>query len=211
MTKADIVQQPLQRTSRKADLQRRRCSYAASTVHWYRVQFVSYHKSMNEIDWNAKVKEALDRTEFMAISTIDADGSWTCAVQFGHSEKLDLYFRSMPHSKHMRHLLADNRISVAIFKTERFPGSREVMGLQLKGKAARLTDRANVQEAARHMYGRDPRKIDYRTKIDEHLGPDAVWSFVKISPEEAWCFDSRAFGEERREIDLKNLSLKLDY
>src|SRR5215470_3070589 len=51
------------------------------------VQFVSYHKSMNEIDWNEKVKEALDRTEFMAISTIDAGGSWTCPVQFGHSEK----------------------------------------------------------------------------------------------------------------------------
>src|SRR6478752_8542870 len=66
----------------------------------YTVQFVSYHKSMNEIDWNEKVKEALDRTEFMAISTIGADGSWTCPVQFGFSEKLDLYFRSMPHSKH---------------------------------------------------------------------------------------------------------------
>ena len=111
----------------------------------------------------------------------------------------------------MRHLFADNRISVAIFKTERFPGTREVMGLQLKGKAARLTDRSNVEEAARHMYGRDPRKIDYRMKIDEHLGPGAIWNFVKISPEEAWCFDSRVFGEERREIDLKNLNLKLGY
>jgi uncharacterized protein YhbP (UPF0306 family) len=177
----------------------------------YTVQFVSYHKSMNEIDWNEKVKEALDRTEFMAISTIGADGSWTCPVQFGFSEKLDLYFRSMPHSKHMRHLLADNRISVAIFKTERFPGSREVMGLQLKGRAARLTDRVSVEEAARHMYGRDLRRIDYRTKVDEHLGPDAVWNFVKISPEEAWCFDSRVFGDERREIDLKTLNLKLSY
>jgi hypothetical protein len=61
------------------------------------------------------------------------------------------------------------------------------------------------------MYGRDPRKNDYLTKIDEHLGPDAVWSFVKISPGEARCFDSRVFGEERREIDLQNLNLKLDY
>ena len=111
----------------------------------------------------------------------------------------------------MRHLLADNRISVAIFQTERFPGSREVMGLQLKGTSARLTDRASVEEATRHMYGRDPRKIDYRTKIDEHLSPDAVWNFVQISPEEAWCFDSRVFGEERREINLKNLNLKLSY
>src|SRR5262245_64518720 len=69
----------------KADTQCRRCSGATSNVYWYGVQVVSYHKSMNEIDWNEKVKEALDRTEFMAISAIDAGGSWTCPVQFGHS------------------------------------------------------------------------------------------------------------------------------
>src|SRR5262245_65453629 len=100
----------------KADTQCRRCSGATSNVYWYGVQFVSYHKSMNEIDWNEKVKEALDRTEFMAISTIDAGGSWTCPVQFGHSEKLELYFRSMYHSKHMRHLLIDNLFYVVLYK-----------------------------------------------------------------------------------------------
>ncbi len=166
---------------------------------------------MENIDWNDKVKEALDRTEFMAISTIGPDGSWTCPVQFAHSEKLDLYFRSMPHSKHMRNIGNDNRISVAIFKTERFPDSKEVMGLQLKGTAVRLTERAGVEEACRHMYGRDPRKIDYQMKIDEHLGRDAVWNCVKITPDEAWCFDSRVFGEYRRQIDLGALKLKLEY
>ncbi|MGC1972454.1 MAG: hypothetical protein WA712_14160, partial [Pseudolabrys sp.] len=49
----------------KADIQYRRCSGATSIAYWYTVQFVSYHKSMNEIDWNEKAKEALDRTEFM--------------------------------------------------------------------------------------------------------------------------------------------------
>ncbi len=165
---------------------------------------------MEGIDWNAKVKEALDRTEFMAISTIGDVGSWTNPVQFGYDEKLNLYFKSMPHSRHMQYLAADPRISVAIFKTERFP-DREVLGLQLRGTAKFLTDREDVAEACRHMYGDDPRKIDYRTKIDEHLGDDAVWRFVKITPEEAWCFDSRVFGEEREQIDLASLKIQLDY
>ena len=73
------------------------------------------------MDWNQKVKEALDRTEFMVISTIGPDGSWTCPVQFGHSDKLDFYFRSLVHAKHMLDLQNDNRVSVAIFSTERFP------------------------------------------------------------------------------------------
>jgi nitroimidazol reductase NimA-like FMN-containing flavoprotein (pyridoxamine 5'-phosphate oxidase superfamily) len=162
------------------------------------------------MDWNQKVKEALDRTEFMVISTTGADGSWTCPVQFRYSDKLDLYFRSLVHAKHMLDLQNDDRVSVAIFSTERFANSRDVMGLQLKGRARILEDRAGVEEAARNMYGKDQREIDFRTKIDEHLG-DSMWKFVKIVPNEAWCFDTRVFGEERRQIDLTSLQLHLDY
>jgi uncharacterized protein YhbP (UPF0306 family) len=158
------------------------------------------------IDWNQKIKEALDRTEFMAISTVGDDGSWTCPVQFGYSEKLDLYFKSMPHSKHVQNILKDERVSVAIFKTERLPG-RDVLGLQLKGTVRRLSERGEVEEAARCQYGRDPRKIDYKTKVDEHLGDDAEWNFFKITPTELWCFDSRVFDEERVQVDLNSLTL----
>ena len=160
------------------------------------------------IDWNAKVKEALDRTEFMAISTVGPDGSWTCPVQFGYSEKVDLYFKSMPQSKHVQNILKDSRVSGAIFKTERF-ANREVMGLQFKGTAERLTDRDSVTEAARCMYGRDPRKLDYRTKVDEHLGASATWNFFKITLYELWCFDSRVFDEERLQVELGGL--KVDF
>jgi hypothetical protein len=161
-----------------------------------------------EIDWNQKIKEALDRTEFMVISTVGLDGSWTCPVQFGYSETLDLYFKSMPGSKHVQNLLQDPRMSIAIVKTERFP-DREVLGLQLKGVGKRLTSRAEVEEAARCCYGRDPRKIDYKTKIDEHLGDSAEWNFFKITPTELWCFDSRMFGEERVQVDLSALIIKI--
>lgn len=160
------------------------------------------------IDWNQKIKEALDRTEFMVISTIGSDGSWTCPVQFGYSEKLDLYFKSMPHSKHVQNLLTDPRMSVAIVKTERFADS-EVLGLQLKGLGRHLTSREEVEEAARCYYGRDSRNIDYKTKIDEHLGDTAEWNFFKIEPTELWCFDSRVFGEERVQVDLNSLSITI--
>jgi len=167
---------------------------------------------MKSIDWNQKVKEALDRTEFMAISTISDDGSWTCPVQFGYNEKLDLYFKSKPHSKHVQNIIANGKISVAIFKTERFPGpDRDVVGLQLKGSAICLDSREGVEEAARNTYGRDPRKIDYKTKIDEHLGEEAAWNFFKIKLVELWYFDTRVFDEERKQVPLESLELETDW
>lgn len=147
---------------------------------------------MENIDWNAKVKEALGRTEFMAISTVGEDGSWTNPVQYGYSEKLDLYFVSMMDSKHVANLLKDPRISAAIFKTERFPDG-EVMGLQLKGTAKHLTSDAEIEKAIRY-YG---------------AKPNGEWEFFKITPEELWCFDSRIFGERRERVDLASLSPKL--
>ncbi len=163
---------------------------------------------MQNFDWNKEIKEGLDRTEFMALSTLGNDGSWTCPVQFGYSEKLILYFVSMPRSKHSQNILRDNKVSVAIFKTERFPGPKgDVLGLQLKGMAEHLISRRDVEEAARCYYGRSPRKIDYKTKVDEHLRENAEWNFYRIIPTELWCFDSRFFGEERRKVDLSALTL----
>ena len=153
------------------------------------------------MDWNAKVKEALDRTEFMAISTIGPDGSWTNPVQYGHSEKLDLYFISMFHSKHVQNLLKDNRVSVAIFKTERFDDG-EVLGLQLKGLVSQITSRKDIEEASRNYYG-----VGYESKVENHIGEAAKWKFFKIIPDELWCFDSRVFGDERKQVPLESILL----
>jgi hypothetical protein len=106
-------------------------------------------------------------------------------------------------------LLKDNRISVAIFKTERF-ATRDVMGLQLKGIVEKLTKREDIEEAARCYYGRDPRKLDYKTRIDEHMGENAEWNFFKITISELWCFDSRVFGEERVQVDMSALEVNFN-
>jgi uncharacterized protein YhbP (UPF0306 family) len=149
---------------------------------------------MDDIDWNKLVKEALDRTEFMAISTVGEDGSWTNPVQYGYSEKLNLYFVSMMDAKHVQNLLKDPRVSAAIYKTERFPGpAGDVLGLQLKGTAKHLTDLTEINEAIRCYGGR----------------PSDPWNFFKITLTELWCFDSRIFGERRERVNLETISVTI--
>ena len=82
-----------------------------------------------DFDWNTKIKEALSRTEFLALSTIGEDGVWTNPVEYHHSEKFDIYFVSMMHSRHARNILAST--------------------------AKHLTDLAEVEIAACY-YGRNP-------------------------------------------------------
>jgi uncharacterized protein YhbP (UPF0306 family) len=158
------------------------------------------------IDWNSKLKEALDRTEFMAISTVGSDGSWTNPVAFAYSEKMELLFISMMDSKHSQNILKNPDVSAAIFKTERFSDG-EVLGLQLKGTASHLTDPKEIEYAAKYYFGRSEANDEFKNLTSLKDGANAVWQFFKIVPTEVWCFDSRVFGEKRVEVDMKSVNI----
>jgi Pyridoxamine 5'-phosphate oxidase len=77
---------------------------------------------MNDTDLQARVREALERTDVMALSTIDDDGGpWTSPVQYQWNSQLNLYFASMPDARHVRNIQHDTRVAVAIYN---MPGPR---------------------------------------------------------------------------------------
>ncbi|MBI3626673.1 pyridoxamine 5'-phosphate oxidase family protein [Candidatus Uhrbacteria bacterium] len=167
--------------------------------------------SSPKFQWSKYIKEALDRTEFMALGTFGADGSWVCPVQFSYDEKMSLYFKSIPVSRHMKNISANPQVSVAIYSTVRLPND-EVVGIQLKGSAQILMSEAEVEQAAKYHYGRSEPHIDHRSRVQEHIGKDATWNFVKITPTEVWYFDTRLFDEEtqgRQLVHLSFLDLKI--
>ena len=83
----------------------------------------------------------------------------------------------MSGTRHVRNILNDPRVSVAIYSHPGPPGGK--LGLQISGAAQHLTE----ESAA------------------------GGWQSFKIIPWEIWCFDSRAFGAERRQVDITDLQL----
>lgn len=158
--------------------------------------------------WNEKVKEALDRTEFLALGTSGEDGNWTNPVAFAYDEKTNLFFISMMDAKHVRNILENPQTSAAIFSTERFSDG-EVLGLQLTGNCKHLTEKEEIEEAARYYFGRSESNNEFLEETSVTHGTDALWQFFKITPAELWCFDSRLFGEKREQVDLELLDLTL--
>lgn len=128
-------------------------------------------------DLNARVREALQRTEIMALSTVGADGPWTSPVQYRHDGALHIFFLSQAGTKHGTNIGRDARVSAAIYSHPGPPGGN--LGLQIRGAATLLSD--------------DP--------------APGGWLQYRITPTEVWCFDSRVFGGGRRQVDLTRLDL----
>jgi general stress protein 26 len=132
---------------------------------------------MTRTDLQARVREALTRTEIMALSSLDPDGgSWTSPVQYQWDSQLNLYFASMPDARHVGNLRRDPRVSAAIYSFPGPPGGN--LGLQLRGIATAIGA----------------------------AGDQAPWLSFTIKLEEAWCFDSR-IGRHRHRIDLSSFDL----
>lgn len=90
---------------------------------------------MDDTQVPARVREALERTAVMALSTIDEDGGpWTSPVQYQADSQLNLYFASMPYARHVRNIQRDPRVAVAIYHMPGPPGGN--LGLQIRGSAA---------------------------------------------------------------------------
>lgn len=85
-------------------------------------------------DLNSRVKEALDRTEIMALSTVDGNGSWVSPVRFTYDKSLNLYFLSLKEARHVGNILKNPQVSIAVYKDEPFKGGGN-LGLQIKGSA----------------------------------------------------------------------------
>jgi hypothetical protein len=125
--------------------------------------------TMADPDMNDRVKEALSRTNVMALSTVGPDGSWTCPVGFKYTDKLELSFVSLLSTKHAKNIAIDNRVSLAIFSVPGPEGGS--LGLQIKGVAVDLGD--NDGKAWHHfkitpneVWCYDSRSFEERQQVD---------------------------------------------
>ncbi len=146
-------------------------------------------------DWYKHLEETLASTCYCCLAVQDAKGVWANPVYFAYDANFNIYFISMPSSRHMTAISSGAPIAVAIYATDQAPGG-DVKGVQISGQATLLKDE-EVAHAADIYYGRAgaAEALGGPPDIAKHLGESAVWKFVKIIPQEIFYFDTRFFDE----------------
>jgi hypothetical protein len=70
---------------------------------------------------------------YLTLSTANGDQPWGAAVQYVADEDLNLYFVSLPDSRHMSHIMANPSVAVTIFDSRQPPFTSR--GVQIEGTA----------------------------------------------------------------------------
>lgn len=133
----------------------------------------------------------------MALSTYGEGRTWVCPVYFAYDESLNLFFKSMPTSRHMGYIKAKPEVATAIYSTQPLP-TGDVVGIQLSGEATILSEEEEISRACRYYYGRQQPQAKYTNFVREHLSPSAKWQMTMIVPSELCYFDTRFFDEENQ-------------
>ncbi|HUD11863.1 MAG TPA: pyridoxamine 5'-phosphate oxidase family protein [Candidatus Saccharimonadia bacterium] len=155
---------------------------------------------MADFDWTTHLKDCLESTKFMAVSTRGTKGLWNHAVNFAYDSALNFYFMSQPGSRHMQNISANGEIALAIFSTNQNP-ENDAVGMQIRGEATVLAD-DQVPQAHVTYFRRTSAIAGIPSELSDFLGPAAPWKFVKVEPEEIGYFNSRQFGEHRQTVPV---------
>ncbi len=142
----------------------------------------------NTFDWNTHLRACMNSTEYCCIATVDEKGVWSNPVFFAWDEHWNLYFISQMPSRHMQNLRKNARIAVSIYSTTQ---TDDVCGIQLEGTAT-IIENEGEKENAFAIYNK-------RSKIQSH---SPAWHIVKITSEHLYYFDTKVFGEERKEVPM---------
>jgi general stress protein 26 len=152
------------------------------------------------IDWNSLLRGVLQSTAYLALGTEGKDGPWVAPVLYAYNERLEIYFVSQLGSRHMRDVIDNPEVAIAIYDTDQ-PAAGDKLGIQLSGTTEIVPDEAVKEAFEIYFHGVDP-QMD--SSPDNFLG-DSSWRMVKVVPGEVFLVHTGKFGEERQRVPGEEL------
>ncbi len=95
---------------------------------------------MNE-EHQAGGRAIIDENTYMTVATSDGARPWAAPVQFCADDDLNLYFVSLPTSRHATHIADNPTVLVTIFDSQQPPFTSR--GVQIDGTASAYSENDN--------------------------------------------------------------------
>lgn len=144
---------------------------------------------------------------FLTLATTDGQKPWANAVFFAIDNKYNFFFTSYNDSQHVRNILKNPLVSIAIFDSHSIPGSH-IQEVQIQGACHRVnTD--GLGHAINILYSkRFPNKVElekHDLSIEHFTLPDSVGRtdhIYIIVPSHFYVLDQKKGKDTRIEISF---------
>lgn len=147
---------------------------------------------MNNDELKGLAQKILQDTFVMSLGTFDQQGVWVADLVFLSDEDFNIYWVSMPNTRHSKAIELNNQVACTITASWDYKKER---ALQVSGTAERITpslERERLYEAKR---GRP-----IPEKEGEILSKGHAW--YKLTPNTLKLIDSENFGYARQDVLL---------
>ncbi len=148
-----------------------------------------------------QILDYLQTHNTMTLATSAGDAPWAATV-FYASDGLNLYFFSVPESRHCQNLAANPRVAATI--QEDYKDWREIKGIQLEGAVA-LVDSVVEKAKAMAVYAR---KYPAVMKLFTNPGSGVFYKaflkvkFYRVTPEKVFYIDNAQGFGKRQELAI---------
>lgn len=147
------------------------------------------------MDLRKLIQEYLEKARLMQVSTSKDNKPWTCSVYFAYDEDLNLYWISLPTTRHSQELRENEHVAGTIVLPHT-PGE-DVRGLQFEGVAKEITTTDKGFEHALLTYAkRMGMKEERQKEITNGTDGHAVYM---IDPTSFVLFDTLNFPNNPRQ------------
>jgi len=159
------------------------------------------------MDHKSIVKHIITTSTYLTLATTDGKKPWANAVFFASDKELNLYFTSYNNSRHIKNILQNPNVSVAIFDSHIVPGTG-AQGVQIEATCQRVTGEA-LPEAIEVVYTKrfpDQKERAKRDLSAEHFSLlDSVGRtdhIYKIVPKHFYILDKKVGKDMRIEVKM---------
>ncbi len=133
---------------------------------------------------NKLAREIIEKNQYLSLATSDKDGKpWISPVCYTYDNNWNLYFVSIPTSKHGQNTKNNKQVAFSIFDSRQKWGLG--IGLQIEGKIKELNLRDSLIPARLYVkrdypYGNPDSKIVFKF-IKDYLKNKKIYKFYKLT------------------------------
>ncbi len=162
------------------------------------IKLLGMDKSIN---LKKTARTILNTNQYMTLGTVDENNqAWVSVVVYATDEDNNLYFMSLPSSRHCIGIKHNPRIGVAIYDSHQLFG--EGIGLQIVGEASEVRI-ADSMKVFKYYFGRNwPYGSLASVKDFKKFFKIYKYRFYKVRPTEVWMNDPRKEYDARVKVTL---------